>query len=67
MFNHKVAIYEYEVGYGACKIPMVALYDERDFSPETIAKIIRLYSSYKGVVMLTKESYEQVFRSLINA
>lgn len=64
-FEHHVAMVPYTEELGLLKLEKVALFDERDFTEEQVSKIIRLYSEYKGVIMITKETYEQVFRSLI--
>ena len=64
-FEHKVALIEYRREFGLLHEDMVALFDERDFTEEQINKIIRLYDTYRGVIMADKKTYEMVFRSLI--
>ena len=64
-FEHKVAMIEYRREFGLLHEDMVALFDERDYSEEHVSKIIRLYDTYRGVIMINKKTYEMVFRSLI--
>lgn len=64
--NHKVTMIEYKNQIGLIQEDMVALFDKRDYSEEQIKKIIKLYDSYKGVIMISKRTYETVFRSLIS-
>lgn len=64
-FEHHVAMLPYTEELGLLKLEKVALFDERDFTEKEVNQIIRLYSEYKGVIMVSKETYEQVFRSLI--
>lgn len=64
-FEHKVALIEYRREFGLLHEDMVALFDERDFTEEQVSKIIRLYDTYRGVIMIDKKTYEMVFRSLI--
>ena len=64
-FKHKVKMIEYRREFGLLHEDMVALFDERDFTEEQVNKIIRLYDVYRGVIMIDKETYEMVFRSLI--
>lgn len=67
-FEHHVAMVPYTEELGQLKLEKVALFDERDFTDKEINQIIRLHSvdtEYRGVIMVSKETYEQVFRSLI--
>lgn len=65
-FKHNVKMIQYKkfIG-GAIKIDMVALFDERDFTEKEIKTIIQTYDFYKGVIMIDKDTYQQVFRSLM--
>jgi hypothetical protein len=65
IFEHKVKMIEYRRELGLLHEDMVALFDERDFTEEQVNKIIRLYDVYRGVIMIDKQTYEMVFRSLI--
>lgn len=65
IFEHKVKMIEYRRELGLLHEDMVALFDERDFTEEQVSKIIRLYDVYRGVIMIDKQTYEMVFRSLI--
>lgn len=64
-FEHKVALIEYRREFGLLHEDMVALFDERDFTEEQVNKIVRLYDTYRGIIMTDKKTYEQVFRSLM--
>jgi len=65
-FKHKVKMIQYKkfIG-GITETDMVALFDERDFTAKEIKTIIQTHDFYHGVIMIDKETYEMVFRSLI--
>lgn len=65
-FNHNIKKIQYKkfIG-GVIEVDMVALFDGRDFTAKEIKRIIQTYDFYKGVIMIDKDTYEQVFRSLM--
>ena len=67
--NHHVKMIEYKVAYSGELFTFsedkVALFDGRDVSEEEVNKLIREeVDEHPFVVVMTKEQYENVFRSL---
>lgn len=65
MNNSYVMKIEYEtlVG-GVIKQKMVALFDSRDYKESLVRKIIQSYDSYPKIIMILKDDFENVFRSM---
>lgn len=64
-FKHKISMIEYKRNIGPFYEDMVALFDERDFPEKQVRQIVRLYDTYRGIIMTDKKTYEKVFRSII--
>ena len=65
-FKHNVKMIRYKKFIGGyIDTDMVALFDGRDFTEKQIKSIIKSHDFYPGVIMTDKETYEKVFRSLI--
>lgn len=64
-FKHKMLMIEYKKNIGPFYEDMVALFDERDFSEKQVRQIVRLYDTYRGIIMIDKKTYEKAFRSII--
>ena len=64
-FKHKISMIEYKRNICPFYEDMVALFDERDFPEKQVRQIVRLYDTYRGIIMTDKKTYEKVFRSII--
>ena len=66
--NHHVKMMELTINDGNWSYKRIALFDDRDITPERVVELIKLYdmdclhSDY--FVLLTKEQYKNIFRSL---
>lgn len=65
--KHSIMCIEFSESYGKSSIDMVCLFDSNDLTEEAADKLIRdgIYNDIRFVVM-EKEQYETVFRSLKN-
>ncbi|MDD6828071.1 MAG: hypothetical protein PUE12_18535 [Oscillospiraceae bacterium] len=66
--NHHVKMMELTIDYGTWSYDRIALFDDRDITPETIVELTKLYdmdclhSDY--FILLTRQQYKNIFRSL---
>lgn len=66
--NHHVKMMELTIDYGNWSYDRIALFDDRDITPERVVELTKLHdmpclhSDY--FVLLTKEQYKNIFRSL---
>lgn len=56
---------EYDEQYPFFRIQKVALYDKRDLSAEQVEEIIRSGDDNHYVAIISKATFENVFRSLL--
>lgn len=63
--NHHVKMIELTIDYGAWSDDRIALFDDRDITPEEIVELIKLNIEYSDYfVLLTRQQYKNIFRSL---
>ena len=66
--NHHVKMMELTIDYGNWSYDRIALFDDRDITQERVVELTKLHdmpclhSDY--FVLLTKEQYKNIFRSL---
>lgn len=66
--KHHVKMMELTIDYGNWSYDRIALFDDRDITPERVVELTKLHdmpclhSDY--FVLLTKEQYKNIFRSL---
>lgn len=66
--DRHVMMMELTIDYGNWSYDRIALFDDRDITPERVVELTKLYdlgslhSDY--FVLLTKEQYKNIFRSL---
>lgn len=66
--DHHVMMMELTIDYGNYSYDRIALFDDRDITPERVVELTKLYdleslhSDY--FVLLTKEQYKNIFRNL---
>lgn len=66
--KHHVKMMELTIDYGAWSYDRIALFDDRDITPSKIVKLTKLYGvdcvNNEHFILLTKEQYKNIFRSL---
>lgn len=62
--NHHVKMMELTINYGDWSYDRIALFDDRDITPEQVIKLVREADQNEYFVLLTKEQYKNIFRSL---